>query len=259
MQNVSKQYVQANGNCPKVSISVTSPGVGKFTMPSMPSQTMVLNNGCYPAAYYINTFASPVINRLNQAALANQMADINRINEEANGKGSTENIKHKEKPIQSQEPQVQEKPKETTVIQSQTVPIKQEVQIPKELVEAIQTIAKNSAKAEKPKMELTDHYVRNLESYLNSQDKKLRIMAGQDVVARLQEDSERKDNPALTALTNKMLQDPDLGVRSLSLAALEANLITGDELTAKLLKKMSKIPNSQEADYANKILLRMPQ
>ena len=243
MQNVSKQYVQANGNCPKVSISVTSPGVGKYTMPAMPNQTMVLNNGCYPAAYYINTFASPMINRLNQAALANQMADINRINAEANGKGSTENIK----------------PKETTVIQSQTVPIKQEVQIPKELVDAIQTIAKNTTKAEKPKMELTDHYVRNLESYLNSQDKKLRIMAGQDVVARLQEDPERKDNPALTALTNKMLQDPDLGVRSLSLAALEANLITGDELTTKLLKKMSKVPNSEEADYANKILLRMPQ
>ena len=56
-----------------------------------------------------------------------------------------------------------------------------------------------------------------------------------------------------------MLQDPDLGVRSLSLAALEANLITGDELTTKLLKKMSKVPNSEEADYANKILLRMPQ
>ena len=45
MQNVSKQYVQANGNCPKVSISVTSPGVGKYTMPAMPNQTMVLNNG----------------------------------------------------------------------------------------------------------------------------------------------------------------------------------------------------------------------
>ena len=257
MQNVSKQYVQANGNCPKVSISVTSPGVGKYTMPAMPNQTMVLNNGCYPAAYYINTFASPMINRLNQAALANQMADINRINAEANGKGSTENIKPKAPQIP--EPQVQEKPTETPVIQSQTVPINQEVQIPKELVDAIQTIAKNTTKAEKPKMELTDHYVRNLESYLNSQDKKLRIMAGQDVVARLQEDPERKDNPALTALTNKMLQDPDLGVRSLSLAALEANLITGDELTTKLLKKMSKVPNSEEADYANKILLRMPQ
>ena len=89
-------------------------------------------------------------------------------------------------------------------------------------------------------MELTDHYVRNLESYLNSQDSKLRLMAGQDVVARLQEDSERKDNPALTALTNKMLQDPELGIRSLSLAALEANLITGDEFTAKLLKEAQK-------------------
>ena len=108
-------------------------------------------------------------------------------------------------------------------------------------------------------MELTDHYVKNLESYLNSQDKKLRLMAGQDVIARLQEDLDRKDNPALTALTNKMLQDPELSIRSLSLAALEANLITGDDFTNQLLKKMSKVPNSAEADVANKILLRMPQ
>ena len=128
--------------------------------------------------------------------------------------------------------------------------------MPKELVSAIEQIAKNAAKSAKPKMELTDHYVRNLESYLNSQDKKLRMMAGEDIIERLQEDSERKDNPALTALTNKMLQDPSAEVRSLSLAALAGNLITGDELTHQLLQGMSK-SEGQEADYANKILLRM--
>ena len=85
-------------------------------------------------------------------------------------------------------------------------------------------------------------------------------MAGQDVIARLQEDSERKDNPALTALTNKMLQDPELSIRSLSLAALDANIITGDEFTNQLLKQMSQQKQgSQEADMANKVLLRMPQ
>ena len=92
-----------------------------------------------------------------------------------------------------------------------------------------------------------------------AQDTKLRLMAGQDVVARLQEDSERKDNPALTALTNKMLQDPELSIRSLSLAALEANIITGDEFTTQLLKQISQKQNAQEADIANKVLLRMPQ
>ena len=82
------------------------------------------------------------------------------------------------------------------------------------------------------------------------------MMAGQDIIERLQEDSDRKDNPALTALTNKMLQDPSAEVRGLSLAALAGNLITGDELTHQLLQNMSK-SEDQEADYANKILLRM--
>lgn len=254
MTNVSR-YVQA-GNTPSVNIQVTTPSVGHMSMPNGMSSTMVLNNGCYPSAYYLNTFASPAIMRLNQAALAKQMVDINKANEEANGKGSAGNIKPSEP---SKQVEVTEKPKEVTVTQQvQSNPIKQEVTVPKELVQALEKIAKNTS-SDKPKMELTDHYVKNLESYLNSQDKKLRLMAGQDVVARLQEDLDRKDNPALTALTNKMLQDPELSIRSLSLAALEANLITGDDFTNQLLKQMSKIPNSAEADVANKILLRMPQ
>lgn len=255
MTNVSR-YVQT-ASTPSVNIQVSGPSVGHMTMPNGMMSTMVLNNGCYPAAYYLNTFASPAIMRLNQAALAKQMVDINKANEEANGKGSAANIKPSEPAKQEV---VTEKPKEVTVTAQahQSNPIKQEVTVPKELVQALEKIAKNTA-SDKPKMELTDHYVKNLESYLNSQDKKLRLMAGQDVVARLQEDLDRKDNPALTALTNKMLQDPELSIRSLSLAALEANLITGDDFTNQLLKKMSKVPNSAEADVANKILLRMPQ
>ena len=255
MNNVSR-YVQANG-APSVSVQVSSPAIGNMTRPDGMMSTMVLNNGCYPAAYYLNTFATPAIMRLNQAALAKQMVDINKANEEANGKGSAANIKPSEP---SKQEVVTEKPKEVTVTAQahQSNPVKQEATIPKELVQALEKIAKNTS-SDKPKMELTDHYVKNLESYLNSQDKKLRLMAGQDVVARLQEDLDRKDNPALTALTNKMLQDPELSIRSLSLAALEANLITGDDFTNQLLKRMSKIPDSAEADIANKILLRMPQ
>ncbi len=246
MQNVA-QYVQPKG-CQGVSISIGSPSVGHMTMPSTMAPTMVLNNGCYPAAYYLNTFASPAITKLNQAALANQMVNIKKANEELNGKPTPE--------VQDEVVQTKEtKEKETTSVQSN--PIKSEVAIPKELVSALEKIAKNTSN-DRPKMELTDHYVKNLESYLNSQDTKLRLMAGQDVIARLQEDPERKYNPALTALTNKMLQDPELGVRSLSLAALEANIVTGDEFTNQLLKDISKKQN-EESDIANKVLLRMPQ
>ena len=94
MNNVSR-YVQANG-APSVSIQVSSPAIGNMTRPDGMMSTMVLNNGCYPAAYYLNTFATPAIMRLNQAALAKQMVDINKANEEANGKGSAANIKPSE-------------------------------------------------------------------------------------------------------------------------------------------------------------------
>ena len=233
MQNVA-QYVQPKG-CQGVSVQIGLPAASHMTMPKSMAPTMVLNNGCYPQAYYLNTFAMPAIAKLNQAALAKQMVNINKANEELNGKAY---IAEEEKPeIKETKQEVQQQaPKEQPTVQSN--PIKAEVAIPKELVSALEKIAKNTSN-DKPKMELTDHYVKNLESYLNSQDTKLRLMAGQDVVARLQEDSERKDNPALTALTNKMLQDPELSIRSLSLAALEANIITGDEFTTQLLKQIS--------------------
>lgn len=264
MNNVS-QYVQSNGNTPKVSISVTTPSVGQFTMPRVQNPNLVLNNGCYPSAYYINSYASPMIMRLNQAALANQMTNINKLNEENAQKEDAKDTKQATTNIEPQK-QVETKTAEKTVnVQNnnitnnttQTAPMQHEVVIPKELVEAMEKIAKNTTQKDKPKMELTDNYVRNLEKYLNSQDKKLRMLAGQDIIERLQEDSDRRDNPALTALTNKMLQDPEMDVRCLSLGALNANLIEGNDLTAELLKKIAQIPNSQEADYANKILLRL--
>lgn len=259
MQNVS-QYVQPKG-CQGVNISVSSPSVGHMTMPAM-APTMVLNNGCYPQTYYLNTFATPAIMMLNQAALAKQMENINKANEEANGQ-STDNSAKFEKQPEVKDTVTEAKTADVTgtnqvMTPVQSNPIKQEAAVSKELVAALEKIAKNTSN-DRPKMELTDHYVRNLESYLNSQDTKLRLMAGQDVVARLQEDPERKDNPALTALTNKMLQDPELSIRSLSLAALEANIVTGDDFTTQLLKGISKKSNNQEAEIANKVLLRMPQ
>ena len=50
---------------------------------------------------------------------------------------------------------------------------------------------------------LTDDYIKNVENYLNSQDKEVRLMGAKEVVARALEDPSRKDDKALTALVNK--------------------------------------------------------
>lgn len=118
---------------------------------------------------------------------------------------------------------------------------------------------------EKPKTEkkkivqLTDDYIRNLENYLNSQDKEVRLNAAKEVYARLEEDESRKDDRALTALINKMLQDPMNEVRMLALAALDGRLVTGDDFTVGVLTKMqsSKDGFGQDAVDASKILLKM--
>ena len=41
-------------------------------------------------------------------------------------------------------------------------------------------------------VQLTDDYIRNLENYLNSQDKEVRLMGAKEVFARLDEDHSRK-------------------------------------------------------------------
>lgn len=115
-------------------------------------------------------------------------------------------------------------------------------------------------KTEKKKVvELTDTYIKNLENYLDSQEKDIRLNAAKEVYARLEEDESRKDDKALTALVNKMLQDPAEEIRLLALSALESRIVTGDDYTAGVLKQMqqSKDGYGQDAIDASKILLQM--
>jgi len=115
-------------------------------------------------------------------------------------------------------------------------------------------------KTEKRKIvELTDDYIRMLESYLNSQDEKIRLNAAKDVYARLEEDDSRHDDKALTALVNKMLQDPCDEIRLLALTALDGRMVDGDDYTVNVLKKMQQSDGGygQDAIEANKILLQM--
>lgn len=106
---------------------------------------------------------------------------------------------------------------------------------------------------------LNDNYIKNLENMLNSQDKSQRLTAAKEVFARLDEDSSRKDDKALTALINKMLQDPVQEVRLIALSALEGRICNGDDFTVSVLKQMQTNPQGQgfDAADASRILLDM--
>lgn len=108
-------------------------------------------------------------------------------------------------------------------------------------------------------VQLTDDYIRNLENYLNSQDKEVRLMGAKEVVARLEEDHSRKDDKALNALINKMLQDPSTAVRVMALSALDSRIVTGDDFTVGVLQQMqnSQSGYGQDAMQASNVLLKM--
>lgn len=108
-------------------------------------------------------------------------------------------------------------------------------------------------------VQLTDDYIKNLENYLNSQDKEVRMMGAKEVIARLEEDHSRKDDKALNALVNKMLQDPYTPVRILALSALDSRVVTGDDFTVGVLKQMQNSQGGygQDAMQATNVLLKM--
>jgi len=108
-------------------------------------------------------------------------------------------------------------------------------------------------------VQLTDDYIKNVENYLNNQDPEIRLLGAKEVLARFQEDPKRKDDQALNALVNKMLQDPSAKVKFISMAILDARLATGDPLTVKLLQNIQqqKTGYGQDALKASTILLKM--
>jgi hypothetical protein len=108
-------------------------------------------------------------------------------------------------------------------------------------------------------VELTDEYIMNLENHLNSQEKAVRLNAAKEVYARLEEDDSRSDDKALTALINKMLQDPAEEIRVLALTALEGRIVKGDDYTVNVLQNMQQNASAygQDAIDASNILLKM--
>ncbi len=111
----------------------------------------------------------------------------------------------------------------------------------------------------KQKVALTDDYIKTLENYLNSQDKKIRLMGAKELFDRFKEDETRKDDAALTALLNKTLQDPAETVKFVALTALDAGYATGNDETAQILQQMQSSTSSygEDAALASQILLKM--
>ena len=122
-----------------------------------------------------------------------------------------------------------------------------------------ETVQSNKHKEKRDVVELTDNYIKTLENYLNSQDVEVRKMGAREVVNRLEEDPSRKDDPALTALVNKMLQDPSVAIRAIALSIVESQTLHGNDLTASILQKMqtSKDGFGQDAIQASSALLKM--
>lgn len=118
----------------------------------------------------------------------------------------------------------------------------------------------NDKKTEKRQIvQLTDDYIRNLERYLNDQNKNVRLMGAKEVIARLQEDESRKGDPALNALVNKMLQDPYQPVKFMAMAALDTRAAKGNMTTARLLQQVQrqKTAYGEDSLKASDILLKM--
>ena len=122
------------------------------------------------------------------------------------------------------------------------------------------TDEKDEKKTEKRQVvELTDDYIKTLENYLNSQDTEVRLMGAKEVVNRLTEDPSRKDDPALNALVNKMLQDPSSTIRAIALSLIDSRTASGNDYTVNVLKKMqtSKEGFGQDSLQATSALLKM--
>ena len=140
----------------------------------------------------------------------------------------------------------------------------------KEVKEENKTEQNSSAQEEKKKEEekektivpLTDDYIKSLENYLNNNNAKIRLIGAKEVLERFKEDENRKDNPSLMPLLNKILKDSSPSVRFLGLTALQLGYCVGNDETISLLKQIQQKGNndlgdSQDSLLASEILLKM--
>ncbi len=112
----------------------------------------------------------------------------------------------------------------------------------------------------KEKVILTDNYIMSLENYLNNQDPKIRLTAAKELLERFKEDDTRKTDPALTALLNKVIQDPKASVRYVGLTTLDVGYALGNQETVQILQQLQNRPDleyGEDSILASQILLKM--
>ncbi len=124
-------------------------------------------------------------------------------------------------------------------------------------VQSVQEVSKN--KETKEIVELTDEYIKTLEQHLSEQDNKIRLAGAKEVFARFKEDPSRKNDVALNALLNKMLQDPYQPVRFLAISLIEQKMASGNANSVPLLQKIQrqKTPTQQDEQKATSALLKI--
>lgn len=220
---VQNQNLQIPASAAGVNIQIFNPSV---TTPGAQAPTYNVNAPCYPSSYYTNSVGPD--GKLHPNNGSNNPHTGDNVNNGTNNGTIGDNNNNTY----------------TTNTTTNTTT----------------TETKKDVKTEKRKIvELTDEYIMNLESHLNSQEKAVRINAANEVYARLKEDDSRHDDKALTALVNKMLQDPCEEVRVLALSALEERICKGDDYTVGVLQNMQQNNNGygQDAIDASNILLKM--
>lgn len=127
------------------------------------------------------------------------------------------------------------------------------------IINNVENTQKETEKKEKKNVvELTDDYIKTLESYLKSPDKTVRKDGITELINRFEEDDTRYEDPALTALLNIALLDPDASNRLMAICIIAGGSAHGDEKTIELLKECQKSNKmyGQEADLATKAMLK---
>lgn len=129
-------------------------------------------------------------------------------------------------------------------------------------IQTVQPVAEATKKEKREIVQLTDDYIKNLETHLNDQNKDVRTLAAKEVVARFQEDKSRKNDAALNALVNKMLQDPYQPIRFMAMSVLESRAATGNDTTLQLVKNLQQKEyltdyGREDALKATNVLLKM--
>ncbi|MBQ4122388.1 hypothetical protein IJD44_01500 [bacterium] len=107
--------------------------------------------------------------------------------------------------------------------------------------------------------QITDDYIKMLESYLRNDSKEARKMGITQLIKLCEEDTSRYNNPALIALLNIALQDVDASNRIYAMTPLCVGTLGGDDNTIKILQglKSSDKNYGQEAAMANEALLNV--